>query len=167
MNVAGRVAGDRALGRWCGRVAGLLQERGGRPGVVVAVMLPGVPEFGIVAYGALWAGGVLAPLRTGLSGDEIAARTRGVAFLFAWHADAEIADAATRRSGTQCVFVVPGEFQRLLRTVAPVPAPVPRADADPALILPGRAVTHGDLARRPGIPDLLSFTRGPGPAAAS
>lgn len=159
MNVAGRVAGDRALGYWCSRVAGLLRQRGGGPGTVVAMMLPHVPEFGIVAYGVLWAGGLLAPLPPGLAADAIAARTRDAAFLFAWHAGAEVAEAATDRSGTQCVFVVPGEFQRLLRTVAPMPDPVPRNAADPALILPGSTVTHGDLARRPGIPDLPAFTR--------
>jgi len=159
MNVAGRVAGDRALGPWCRRVAGLLRQRGAEPGIVVAAMLPDVAEFPVVAYGALWAGGVLAPLPSRLARDEIAARTRDAAFLFAWHAAAEIVDAATRRSGTQCVFVVPGEFQRLLRTVAPVPAPVPRAAADPALILPGTTLTHGDLARRTGIPDLRRFTQ--------
>lgn len=159
MNVAGRVVGDRALGRWCGRVAGLLRERGAEPGDVVAVMLPDVPEFGIVAYGVLWAGGVVAPLRTGRSADEIAEHTRDAAFLFAWHTHAEIADAATRRSGTQCVFVVPGEFQRLLRTVRPLSTPVPRTAADPALSIPGTTLTHGDLARHTGIPDLYRFTQ--------
>ena len=158
MNVAGRVVGDRALGRWCGRVAGLLRERGAAPGVLVAVMLPDGPEFGIVVYGVLWAGGVVAPVRAGRSADEIAEHTRDAAFLFAWHTRAEIADAATRRSGTPCVFVVPGEFQRLLRTVRPVPAPVPRRPADPALRLPGSTLTHGDLARHTGIPDLRRFT---------
>lgn len=157
MNVAGRVAGDRALAWWCGRVAGLLRDRGVTPGVVVAVMLPDVPEFGIVAYGVLWAGGVVAPLRTGRSADEIAEHTRDAAFLFAWHTHAEIADAATLRSGTQCVFVVPGEFQRLLRSARPVSI-APRADDDPALTLPGITLTHGDLARHAGIPGLYRFT---------
>lgn len=159
MNVAGRIGADRELRRWCGRMAGLLLQRGAVPGITAAVMLPDIPEFAIVAYGVLWAGGVVAPLPLGLSGDEIAGHTRDAAFLFAWHAGAETADAATRHTGTQCVFVVPGEFQRLLRTVRPVPAIAPRDAGDPALALPGYTVSHGDLARLGGIPDLERFTR--------
>ena len=39
------------------RVAGLLRERGVRPGDRVGVMLPNVPEFAFAYYGVLRAGG--------------------------------------------------------------------------------------------------------------
>lgn len=160
MNVGWRVAHRTSL--WCGRVAGLLRDRGAGMGTTVGVMLPDVTEFGVVAYGVLWAGGVVAPIRPLLSHVEIGRRTAalGARFLFAWHAVAEDAETAAARSRIPCVFVVPGEFTRLLRTVEPVPRPAPRAPSDPAVILPDRVVTHGELAGGAGMPDLYALTDG-------
>ena len=41
------------------RVAGLLRERGFKPGDRVGIMLPNVAEFAVVYYGVLRAGGVV------------------------------------------------------------------------------------------------------------
>jgi len=54
------------------RVAGLLRERGVRPGDRVAVMLPNVPEFAVVYYGVLRAGGVVVPMNPLLKSREVA-----------------------------------------------------------------------------------------------
>jgi long-chain acyl-CoA synthetase len=43
------------------RVAGLVRDRGIRPGDRVGVMLPNVMEFAVVYYGVLRAGGVVPP----------------------------------------------------------------------------------------------------------
>jgi long-chain acyl-CoA synthetase len=145
------------------RVATLLRERGARPGEPVAIMLPDVPEFAVVAYGVLWAGAVAAPVSTALPPADLAAylTAQRVRHLFAWHAVAETADAATSGTPVHCLFVVPGEFERLLRTVPPSPAVHPRDPADPALLLPPPitppgALTHGDLARLGDVPDLYA-----------
>ena len=55
-----------------GRVAGLLAERGVRPGDRVGVMLPNIPEFAVVYYGVLRAGGVVVPMNPLLKAREIA-----------------------------------------------------------------------------------------------
>src|SRR5438477_5909610 len=44
------------------RVATLLADRGVRPGDRVAIMLPNIPEFAVVYYGVLRAGGTVVPM---------------------------------------------------------------------------------------------------------
>ena len=43
------------------RVAGLLRERGFKPGDRAGLMLPNVAEFTVVYYGVLRAGGIVVP----------------------------------------------------------------------------------------------------------
>ncbi len=62
----------RDLDERSGRVAGLLAERGVRPGDRVGVMLPNIPEFAAVYYGVLRAGGVVVPMNPLLKAREIA-----------------------------------------------------------------------------------------------
>ncbi|MBF8188668.1 long-chain fatty acid--CoA ligase [Nonomuraea sp. K274] len=102
------------------RLAGLLRGRGIGPGDRVAIMLPNVPEFGVVYYGVLRAGAVVVPLDPLLKRREIAAYLGdcGARLLIAWHAFAETAEAGSASTSTDCFFVVPGEFRRLLRGVA-------------------------------------------------
>ena len=54
------------------RVAGFLAVCGVRPGDRVAVMLPNVPEFAVVYYGILRAGGVVVPMNPLLKEREVA-----------------------------------------------------------------------------------------------
>jgi len=56
------------------RVAGLLRERGFKPGDRVGVMLPNVAEFAAVYYGVLRAGGVVVPMNPLLKVREVAYR---------------------------------------------------------------------------------------------
>ncbi|NUO98655.1 MAG: long-chain fatty acid--CoA ligase [Nonomuraea sp.] len=108
-----------ALDQLSARVAGLLRGRGIGAGDRVAIMLPNVPEFGVVYYGVLRAGAVVVPLDPLLKRREIAAYLAdcGARLLVAWHAFAETAEAGTSGTGADCFFVVPGEFRRLLRGV--------------------------------------------------
>jgi long-chain acyl-CoA synthetase len=53
------------------RFATLLIERGVQPGDRVAIMLPNVPEFAVVYYGTLRAGGVVVPMNPLLKPREV------------------------------------------------------------------------------------------------
>ena len=44
------------------RVAGMLRQRGFKPGDRAGIMLPNVAEFAVVYYGVLRAGGVVVPM---------------------------------------------------------------------------------------------------------
>ncbi|TMR21708.1 long-chain fatty acid--CoA ligase [Nonomuraea turkmeniaca] len=101
------------------RLAGLLRCRGIGAGDRVAMMLPNVPEFGVVYYGVLRVGAVVVPLDPLLKRREIAAYLGdcGARLLIAWHAFAETAEAGSASTKTDCFFVVPEEFRRLLRGV--------------------------------------------------
>ncbi|MEU8800633.1 long-chain fatty acid--CoA ligase [Spirillospora sp. NPDC048819] len=147
----------RALDLLSARMGLLLRRRGVRPGDRVAVMLPNVPEFAVVYYGAMRIGAVVVPLDPLLKRREIAAYLddSGARLVIAWHAYAETVEAGTADTRTDFMFVVPGEFRRLLRTMAPEPDIVPKAAGDTAVILysagtTGRAkgieLTHGNLA---------------------
>ena len=54
------------------RVAGLLRDRGVRPGDRVGVMLPNVPYFAFIYYGVLRAGAVVVPMNVLLKQREVA-----------------------------------------------------------------------------------------------
>ncbi|SEG40567.1 long-chain acyl-CoA synthetase [Thermomonospora echinospora] len=146
-----------ALEALSARVAGLLRGRGVGPGDRVAVMLPNVPEFAVVYYGALRAGAVVVPLDPLLKRREIAAYVGdcGARLLVAWHACAEAAEAGTAGTGADCLFVVPEEFRRLLRGAVPVGEVAATSPDDIAVLLytagttgrpKGIELTHGNLA---------------------
>src|SRR6202451_3801677 len=78
----------RALDEASARVAGLLHERGLKPGDRVGLMMPNVAEVPVVYYGVLRAGGVVVPMNPLLKAREGAyylgdSRAR---LIFAWHA---------------------------------------------------------------------------------
>jgi long-chain acyl-CoA synthetase len=75
------------LDRASARVAGLLRSRGFQPGDRVGVMLPNVPQFAVVYYGVLRAGGVVVPMNPLLKEREVDyyVQDSGARFLFAWH----------------------------------------------------------------------------------
>ncbi|MEV0591455.1 long-chain-fatty-acid--CoA ligase [Nonomuraea cavernae] len=145
-----------ALELMSARVAAMLRGRGIGVGDRVAIMLPNVPEFAVVYYGVLRVGAVVVPLDPLLRRREISSYVAdcGPRLLIAWHAYAETAEAGTAASGTDCFFVVPEEFRRLLRGIAAEHEITPRAPGDTALIhytsgTTGRAkgieLTHGNL----------------------
>jgi long-chain acyl-CoA synthetase len=146
----------RALDTASARVAGLLTQRGIGPGERVGVMLPNVPEFAVVYYGVLRAGGVVVPMNPLLKEREVAfyLGDSGARLVFAWHGFAEAAEAGAREPGADCLFVTPGEFARLLSEVEPAAEPIDRAPDDTAVILytsgttgtpKGAELTHSNL----------------------
>ena len=84
-----------------GQVASLLSSLGVEPGDRVAVMLPNVPAFPIVFYGALGAGAMVVPMNPLLKSREVAyyLGDSGAKVLFAWHEAASGSSQGRRRDG--------------------------------------------------------------------
>jgi len=148
----------RELDEASARVAGLLRERGVKPGDRVAIMLPNVAEFAVVYYGVLRAGGVVVPMNPLLKVREVAyyLGDSGARLIFAWHAVAGDARGGAQRADAQAVVVDPATFADLVAAAAPDHRVVDRDDADTAVILytsgttgqpKGAELTHANLAR--------------------
>src|SRR3954464_2924914 len=138
------------------RIAGLLKEKGLRPGDRVGIMLPNVPYFGVVYYGVMRAGGVVVPMNVLLKGREVEfyLSDSGARHLFAWHDFAEPARQGAEAAGAEAVVVEPGEFEALLGGAPSAPEDVPRDGDDTAVILytsgttgtpKGAELTHDNL----------------------
>src|SRR4051795_2234515 len=97
------------------RVAGLLEDRGLRPGDRVGLMLPNVPYFPVVYYGILRAGGVVVPMNVLLKGREVKfyLEDPDAKLVFAWHDFAEAAESGASEAGAEAIIVKPGEFEEL------------------------------------------------------
>jgi long-chain acyl-CoA synthetase len=138
------------------RAATLLREHGVRPGDRVAVMLPNVPEFAVVYYGILRAGGVVVPMNPLLKEREVAyyLEDSQARLMLAWHGCVGEAGAGAARAGAACL-VVDGGFGADLASVAPVAGVAERAGDDTAVILytsgttgqpKGAELTHANLS---------------------
>jgi long-chain acyl-CoA synthetase len=147
-----------ALDAASARVAGLLRARGVGPGARVGIMLPNVPQFAVIYYGVLRAGGVVVPMNPLLKHREVEfyLADSEASLLFAWHEVADPAEAGAKAAGTGAIAVVPGEFERLLGSVEALPDVVDVADDDTAVILytsgttgkpKGAELTHANLSR--------------------
>ena len=77
------------------RVVSLLREYGVQSGDRVGLMLPNIPEFAIVFYGILRAGGIAVPMNPLLKRREVDyyLTDSGAKVLFAWHEVATEAEA--------------------------------------------------------------------------
>jgi long-chain acyl-CoA synthetase len=137
------------------RCAALLHQAGVRPGDRVAVMLPNVPEFAVVYYGVLLAGGVVVPMNPLLKEREVGYYLGDSAarLLVAWTGCAAEAQAGAARAGVPRLIVDDG-FGGRLRSATPVAGAADRADADTAVILytsgttgqpKGAELTHANL----------------------
>ncbi|MFF6998978.1 long-chain fatty acid--CoA ligase [Streptomyces sp. NPDC008313] len=138
------------------RLAGLLHDRGVRPGVVVAMTMPNVPLFPIVYYGILRAGGVVVPMNPLLKAREAAfvLRDSGALLTLAHPLYAEEAAKAAAETGTAFLVTDAHAFDTLLLAAQPLAGVVERADDDTALILytsgttgtpKGAELTHRNL----------------------
>ncbi|MFG2254278.1 long-chain-fatty-acid--CoA ligase [Streptomyces mirabilis] len=154
------------------RVAGLLRDRGVRPGDRVGCMLPNVPQFAAVYYGILRAGAVVVPMNVLLKSREVAfylgdSRAK---LVLAWHGFAEDAVAGAVTAGTECLLVTPGEFENLLAAITPQAGIAERQASDTAVILytsgttgtpKGAELTHANLTSNTQVSiDLFSLTAG-------
>ena len=118
-------------------MAGLLRERGVRPGDRVGVMLPNVPQFAAAYYGILRAGAVVVPMNVLLKSREVAfyLGDSQAKLVLAWHGFAEDAAAGAAAAGTECLLVTPGEFEAMLAAATPQDGIVERDATDTAVIL--------------------------------
>jgi Acyl-CoA synthetases (AMP-forming)/AMP-acid ligases II len=137
------------------RAAGLLRSQGISPGDRVAIMLPNVPEFAVIYYGVLRAGGVVVPMNPLLKEREVAyyLDDSQARLIFSGLACADEARAGADRAGAQCI-VVDASFDALLESETPVPGVVDRAGSDTAVLLytsgttgqpKGAELTHSNL----------------------
>src|SRR5215218_4958065 len=111
-------------------VAGLLKARGVQPGDRVGIMLPNVPYFPFIFYGALRAGAVVVPMNPLLKDREVGFHLSdsGARLLFAWHQFGEAASAGAEAAGAEYVAVTPGEFEQAVGSAEPRGDVAERAD---------------------------------------
>ena len=139
-------------------VAGLLLDRGVRPGDRVGIMLPNVPQFALAYYGVLRAGGIVVPMNVLLKRREVAfyLADSDAKLMVAWHDFEQEAAAGATDAGAECIVVRPGEFDRLLADMHPSREVVDKVGSDTAVILytsgttgqpKGAELTHANLRR--------------------
>jgi long-chain acyl-CoA synthetase len=166
-----RVLTYAALDEASSRVASLLAARRISPGQPVGLMLPNIPEFAIVYYGILRAGGVVVPMNPLLKEREVAyyLSDSGAGLLFATPAAEPHASAGARAAGVDTVLVDDG-FAALLDEHRPSPGPVARADDDLAVLLytsgttgqpKGAQLTHANLRHNAFVTATTLFGLGP------
>jgi long-chain acyl-CoA synthetase len=146
----------RALDEASARVAGLLHERGLKPGDRAGIMMPNVAEFPVVYYGILRAGGVVVPMNSLLKEREVAyyLGDSGAGLVFAWHAFTAEARAGAEHAEAELIVVDDVSFPELLASAVAVEEVTDRGSADTAVILytsgttgqpKGAELTHGNL----------------------
>ncbi len=119
------------------RLATHLLGVGIAPGDRVAVMLPNVPEFAVVYYGVLRAGGVVVPMNPLLKRREVEyyLRDSGARWLFASPAAVPEARSAAEAAGTDLVATDEDSLEELLARLVPAAEIASRGDDDTAVIL--------------------------------
>jgi len=138
------------------RVAGLLRAGGVAPGDRVAVMLPNIPEFASVYFGALRFGAIVMPMNVLYKQREVAflLEEAGAAVIFAMEGMHEHAEAAAAATGATCVRVTVGAFPE--GDAAPIHDVVEAEADDTAMLLftagttgspKGAELTHSNLTR--------------------
>ncbi|TQJ37384.1 MULTISPECIES: long-chain-fatty-acid--CoA ligase [Streptomyces] len=138
------------------RAAALLRAEGVRPGDRVALMLPNVPEFVVLYYGVLRAGGIVVPMNPLLKTRETEYHLddSGAVLLFEWHqAPGEGAQGAAA-AGVRHLAVEPAAFGALLAAHEPLSEVAETGVDDVAVLLytsgttgrpKGATLTHGGL----------------------
>ncbi|MCW4354539.1 long-chain fatty acid--CoA ligase [Hoyosella sp. YIM 151337] len=138
------------------RVAGLLVQRGIKPGDTVGIMVPNVAAFPALYYGVLLAGGVAVPMNPLLKNREIAyyLGDSGAKLVFAWHAVAAEAEAGALEAHAGVVKVDESFLSDI--SAPPLAGVADRAEDDTAVILytsgttghpKGAELTHFNLRR--------------------
>ncbi len=138
------------------RVSTLLSSKGIGPGDRVGLVLPNVPAFPILFYGALAAGAVVVPMNPLLKGREVKyyLEDSGAKIVFAWKDMAEEAGKGADEVGIECISVEPGGFHELLGEHEPTEEVVEREDDDTVVLLytsgttgqpKGAELTHANM----------------------
>ena len=139
------------------RVTALLQSRGVGPGDRVGLVLPNVPPFPVLFYGALAAGAVVVPMNPLLKAREVKyyLEDSGASVVFAWEAMADEAGKAAGEVGIDCIPVEADGFLELLAQHEPVDDVADREDDDTVVLLytsgttgqpKGAELTHANLS---------------------
>src|SRR6266571_6391355 len=117
------------------RVAGLLGARNVGPGDPVGLMLPNVPQFAVVYFGVLRAGGVVVQMNPLLKAREVAyyLGDSGAGLMFAWHAFADQARAGAEQAGAELIVVDGASFPDLLASADPDDRVADRGNEDTAV----------------------------------
>ncbi len=138
------------------RVTALLRSRGVGPGDRVGLVLPNVPPFPVVFYGAISIGAVVVPMNPLLKGREVTyyLEDSGASVVFAWEAMADEAGKAASEVGIDCIPVEAEGFLELLAQHEPDEEVADRADDDTVVLLytsgttgkpKGAELTHANL----------------------
>ncbi|KAM9861598.1 long-chain fatty acid--CoA ligase [Leucobacter sp. BZR 635] len=139
-------------------VAALLQEHGLRQGDRVALMLPNVPHFALLYYGALRLGAVVVPMNPLLKEREVAYHLSdsGARLLFVWTGFEQEGEAGAVLADAKTIVVEPTGWPGVLAGLSPVAEVHDVADSDTAVILytsgttgkpKGAELTHANIAR--------------------
>ncbi|MFD9330339.1 long-chain fatty acid--CoA ligase [Streptomyces sp. NPDC060065] len=138
------------------RAAALLRAEGVRPGDRVALMLPNVPEFVVLYYGVLRAGGIVVPLNPLLKTRETEYHLSdsGAVLLFEWHQPPGEGVQGAAAAAVPHMAVEPAAFAGLLAGHEPLIEVTAAAGEDVAVLLytsgttgrpKGAALTHAGL----------------------
>ena len=138
------------------RVAALLTDKGVGPGDRVGLVLPNVPAFPVLFYGAVSMGAVVVPMNPLLKGREVKyyLEDSGAKLVFAWKDMAEEAGKGADAVGIECIPVDPADFTDLLAQHEPLEDVVDRDDEDTVVLLytsgttgqpKGAELTHANL----------------------
>lgn len=118
------------------RVAALLKSKGVGPGDRVGLVLPNVPSFPVLFYGALAIGAVVVPMNPLLKGREVKfyLEDSGASIVFAWKDMAKEAGIGASEVGIECVEVGL-DFDEVLGHYDPDEQVVDRDDDDTVVLL--------------------------------
>jgi long-chain acyl-CoA synthetase len=119
------------------RVVALLKAKGVEPGDRIGMVLPNVPHFPVIFYGAVAAGAVVVPMNPLLKGREVEyyLKDSGASLLFAWQDMAEEATQGAKAVDVECIPVEAEGFLHLLRDHEPDGEVVDRAADDTMVLL--------------------------------
>src|SRR5215469_10813004 len=162
-----------ALTAAAGQIATLLREDGVVPGDRVAVMLPNVAAFPVLANGALAAGAVLVPMNPLLKAREVEhyLGDSGATCVFAWEPSAGEAAKGAVATGARVIPVADADGAALRDGVRPARDWADKDDGDDAVILytsgttgtpKGAQLTHGGLRRNAEVTARSLIRTGPG-----
>lgn len=144
------------LCRAAAAVAGDLQYRGVRPGDRVGIVMPNVPAFPVVFYGALMAGAIAVPLNPMLTERELRyyIDDSGMSLIYGLSSGRAVAQAA---QGMKIPVLLAEESGPLYKDLlgAPLPEPTMVASSDTAVLLytsgttgnpKGAELTHANMS---------------------
>ena len=154
-----------------GRLTSVLKSLGVSAGDRVAVMLPNVPAFPIVFFGALGAGAVVVPMNPLLKSREIAyyLGDSGAKVLFAWPAAADEAAKGAAETGVQVIEVAEPTLATLLAGQVAAQWAEPAAGDDAVILYTsgttgkpkGAQLTHANLYRNAELTAVTLLQNGP------